>query len=932
MPLGVTATAAVTLTNRGDFPLEIRAVRLEATSHPDFAIESAEQTYTLEPNERASVTLRFSPSALGAAEAALLVDSSDPDTPTLRVPILATRRQGPVLVVCVESLEVPLHRRCGREPAVDFGAVPVGEYREAIVELRSEGTDPVLVASVGFAGDDAPSFGLVSTSTGTLAPGEVIRLPLRYAAAAAGEVTGALQVASSDGPRALPLAGRGVEPALCVRPALLDLGGVARDRVKTGTVTASNCGDVALSVTDVAILGGPSPFSLLQPLTRAATLPPVAGFGLQMGLRFASSTLGLHEARVRFSSDRGVSVVTARARVGACDLVVTPSELEFNAQTGGRALLVANAGVEACRVRSITITDDGMGVFGLTRGPVTDAVLQPGESLAVDVNASGLNGGVTGTADLLAPPRPVTVDEAFGTLAVEYGEASPTVIEVPLHRVPSVPRGDCVLAVLPSTLQFGAQEPGTERAIGLDVSNHGQGRCTLTRVEMAPGSDAAFEVEPPSSPIIDPFLGVVMKVWFRPTRSAGPVSGTLKLVFTGDNSGEVEVPVSGFSDGPALCVAPTYLDFGVTQLASQSSVELIACGSRAVTFTALDWRTADSEIALPAPPQLPLTLAAGQRRTLEVSYVPADAQGDTAILEITSDDQARPKLEVRVTGGAQVVPPEAGRFLYLWQIGVSGQDGLPDPGTGVTLSEISRMPLQGNLVAEPFFGPRTGRGCAGCHSLSPDGRYVAVVEMGSQVRTMQVLDTESGLETLLPATVGNGLYVSWRPDVNADPPYQFVYAWSEGDLAISSLYTGYIGKLAGADDPDDLETMPSWGPNGVIAYVRASAGSGAGVQGPAAVWTVPEAGGSATPLPGASDQTASRYYPAFSRDGRWVAYTHSASAQNSISARDARLEVVAADGSGLVLTYPEVNLPGAPNSHPSWSIDGRYLTDLPPIS
>ncbi len=131
--------------------------------------------------------------------------------------------------------------------------------------------------------------------------------------------------------------------------------------------------------------------------------------------------------------------------------------------------------------------------------------------------------------------------------------------------------------------------------------------------------------------------------------------------------------------------------------------------------------------------------------------------------------------------------------------------------------------------------------------------------------------------------------------------------------------------LAGADSPVH-ETMPSWGPNGVIVFTRSEAAGDIGISSPGELWTVPETGGTAAPLPGASGDGASRYYPAFSRDGRWIAYTHSAAGNSSISAPDARLEVVAADGSGLVLTYPEVNLPGAPNSHPTWSVDGRYLS------
>jgi hypothetical protein len=897
VPIGVTATAAVTLSNVGDFPLELGGLRLEAGSHPDLALEAGEPAGTLQPGAEARVTVRFTPSALGDVAGALLVDSSDPDTPTLRVPILATRRQGPVLVVCTESLEVPLARRCARTLDLDLGAVPVGEYREATVELRSEGTDPLVVSAAGLSADTHPSLALVSTATRALAPGEFVRLPLRFTPSAEGPVAGVLEVSSSDGPRAIAIAGRGVEPSLCVRPALLDLGAVALDGVATGTVAAANCGDVDLSLTAVTVLGGPGPFALLRPLTRPLTLAPIAGVSYQAGLRFTATELGTREARVRFESDRGVSVITARARASECELEVAPAQLEFSPRLWQQTLLISNAGSDACRIRRLVITDDGDGTFAMGGLAPTDATLRPGESLEVQLSGVGSD---------------PALDEIPGLLEVVHGEEVEATTEVPLLFRAFDPNAACLLRALPTSLQFGPVAPGSERAIGLALVNEGDGRCTLTSAAMTADSAPAFSVEAPANLRIAPFDSALVKVWFRPTEAAGPLTGTVRFGHDPMDPEALDVPVSGFADGPSLCVTPPFLDFGLTQVTAQRSLELFACGTRAVTIEHVLWATQDLEFTLPEPLPLPLTLAPGERRTVEVLYAPTDADGDTAVLRFASDDGARPRLDVRITGGAQVVPPEAGRFLYLWQIDVGNN-------TGLQLSEVSRMPLQGNLAVEPFAGPRTGRGCVGCHSLSPDGRYVAFIESEAGARTLRVLDTSTQIEALLPAEVGSGLFVSWRPDVNSDPPYQFAFATPEGDIATSSLFTGFIGEVAGADGAE-FETMPSWSAGGVIAFVRGLDTN----QG--RIWTVPEAGGVAAPLAGGDRGGGSRYYPHFSPDGRWIAHTYSPQGMSSLGAQDARLEVVAADGSGTLLTYPEVNLPGSAHSYPTWSVDGRYLS------
>jgi hypothetical protein len=298
-----------------------------------------------------------------------------------------------------------------------------------------------------------------------------------------------------------------------------------------------------------------------------------------------------------------------------------------------------------------------------------------------------------------------------------------------------------------------------------------------------------------------------------------------------------------------------------------------------------------------------------------VRYRPTDTNNDTAILTVGSDDVTRPALEVRITGGSPIVPVSAGRFLYMWHIDLTGTDQ----------SEVSRMPLQGARVPETFWGPRVQKPCAGCHSLSPDGRYVALVELGG-LESLQIVDTLTKQVTPIPGQARRALYFSWNPRVDTVPPYQYVYA-SDGDLHIASLLDGYLGRLSGADTADYDETMPSWASDGRIVFTRFGAGAagGIGASGRGQLMVVGAGGGNATLLPAAND-TTSRYYPAISRDARWVAHTTSAEGNTTLSARDARIELIATDGSGTVLTLPQLNTGDGGSSYPQWSLDGRYLS------
>jgi Tol biopolymer transport system component len=179
-----------------------------------------------------------------------------------------------------------------------------------------------------------------------------------------------------------------------------------------------------------------------------------------------------------------------------------------------------------------------------------------------------------------------------------------------------------------------------------------------------------------------------------------------------------------------------------------------------------------------------------------------------------------------------------------------------------------------------------------------------------------------------------GTKISWNPDVNTNPPYQYVYD-NTADIRIAALFDGDLGDLQGANTPNFFEQMPSWGPNGKIAFARgtqqAQGGNGQGtwgIDGPVDLMIVDATGGTATPIPGASGNGMANYYPAFSRNSMWIAFTQSASAQSTIAATDAQIRLVRSDLSGTVLNLPRANgaASDGASSYPTWSVDGAFLS------
>lgn len=231
-----------------------------------------------------------------------------------------------------------------------------------------------------------------------------------------------------------------------------------------------------------------------------------------------------------------------------------------------------------------------------------------------------------------------------------------------------------------------------------------------------------------------------------------------------------------------------------------------------------------------------------------------------------------------------------------------------------------RVPLQGSPVPTPYWGTRTGKQCSGCHSISPDGRYLAIVGLGN----IDIVDTRTQQAVAGSRPVSSLTFVSWNPDVNTSPPYQFAYGDNDA-IQISSAQGGQVHTLRGADEPNFGHGMPTWGP-GKIAFVRGTQGNGLHFWGPTDIMIVDEAGGVAVPLAGASLNNGGNFYPKFSPNGRWIAYNHSPSAGGTVSVPDARVQLVRADNSGTVLTLPLLNTASGATSFPTWAVDGTYLS------
>jgi hypothetical protein len=147
----------------------------------------------------------------------------------------------------------------------------------------------------------------------------------------------------------------------------------------------------------------------------------------------------------------------------------------------------------------------------------------------------------------------------------------------------------------------------------------------------------------------------------------------------------------------------------------------------------------------------------------------------------------------------------------------------------------------------------------------------------------------------------------------------------------TDLHSGNTGTMKRTGDPGQPDS-PSFSRDGAkVAYTSTTNGPIGIYEAPADtdIYTIPyanHAGGTATPLPGASDPAYNEYYPTYSPGDSLLAYNRIGATQQTYNAADAEVFVLPGEGgqaTRLAANDPprcsNVTSPGITNSWPRWA-------------
>ena len=230
--------------------------------------------------------------------------------------------------------------------------------------------------------------------------------------------------------------------------------------------------------------------------------------------------------------------------------------------------------------------------------------------------------------------------------------------------------------------------------------------------------------------------------------------------------------------------------------------------------------------------------------------------------------------------------------------------------------------------------------CIGCHAATPDGDAVGFA-LGQGLYLDSIADIRTGSVGMVPPYVTPTALVALRK-LEGVPTYSPAH-WSPGDRIAVVGNTGDLTWLQLDGDRQGIvarngdarqATAPTFRHDGAgIVYVSTNSITvGRQAAGPSDLYLVPYAGGAggpATPVAGAAEPDYTEYYPAFSPDDAFVAFTRIAGSGNVYSVPEAEVFVVPSAGgvatrlkaNDAPACQTDLHSPGLTNDWTKWSPD-----------
>jgi Abnormal spindle-like microcephaly-assoc'd, ASPM-SPD-2-Hydin/Cep192 domain 4/Beta-propeller repeat len=521
------------------------------------------------------------------------------------------------------------------------------------VTLTNNGAASLDITSIAIVGTNAADFALTTpsgacpASGGTVDSGESCTINVTFTPSVSAPESASVSVTdnASNSPQSISLSGTGASsaPTAVLSPTSLTFPTqVVTTTSSAQTVTLSNTGNAALSITTIAATGD---FGLTGPSGACAsggTVDPNAT--CTINVTFAPTTSGTRNGTVSVMDNAGGSPQTVSLTgTGLLAPVVSlsPTTLTFASQATGttspaQTVTLTNTGSATLNISSITVTGTNSGDFAAT-----------------NTCGSSVSAGAKCTISITFTPTVTGTRTAAVTITDNNDGTNNSTQTVSLTGTGTTPTPGVSLS--PTSLTFSSQLVGSTSAVQtVTLSNNGSASLSITSIA-ASGDFAQTNTCPASLAAGNPAPSCTISVTFTPT-AAGTRTGTVTVTDSASGSPQTVSLTGTGTSGAVVSLSPTSLTFSSQALGTTSAAQTVTLSNTGNATLSLTSITASGDFA--ETNTCPASLAAGNPApscTISVTFKPTASGTRTGTLTITDNASGSPQT-VSLTGTGTTAP------------------------------------------------------------------------------------------------------------------------------------------------------------------------------------------------------------------------------------------------------------------------------------
>jgi hypothetical protein len=612
--VGTANAQTVTLTNSGTANLNISQ---GSVTGEGFGMSGLTFPFSLAPGQSSTFNAQFSPTAAGSASGSVSISSN-----AYRSPTVASLAGSGTLAALSPN-----------PSSFNFGNVLVGSTGAQTITLTNSGTASITISAASASGTGFSIAGL--SVPATLNPGQTTSFTASFAPASASSFTGGVSITSNapGSPLTIPLSGTGTgaQPQLTINPTGVSFGSVNVGATATQTVSLTNSGNAALTISQATASG--TGFSLT-----GLTLPQTinAGSSISFAAQFLPASAGSASGNIAISSNAlGSPAAVALSGTGVQGtLTANPSSFNFGnvlvGSSGTQTFTLSNSGTASVTISAASASGTGFNITGLSV-PLT---LAAGQNTTLSAQfAPSATGSATGSVAITnnAPGSPLTI--ALSGTGVQ-------------------PQ----LAPTPTSASFGSVVTGTSNSQTIKLSNAGSASVTISQATVSGNGFSLTGITVPLT--IAAGSSATFNVAFNPS-AAGSVTGTVTLASNAPNSPlTIGLSGTGVTATFLLTANPTSLSFGSVNLGSNSllSASLTNTGNSNLNISSVNVSGAGFSASGVTSGT---TLTPNQAVTLSVTFAPASAGSLTGSVSVASNATNSPTSIALSGTGVQLIAHSA---------------------------------------------------------------------------------------------------------------------------------------------------------------------------------------------------------------------------------------------------------------------------------